>query len=197
MMLAPRPTALPTDFPPRAPRAARPALPRLAAAAVGLALSVIALARCASPEIVPLEGEDPEVYQLIGASAPDDPAASPLFAARRLHQALMQDDSATVWRLLATPTQRALDERGASIGASGRELLDASTLPAPGGTVQKVRYEHVFFGVDIVDLRDPKRDVTTDFGNGRAILAVGKSGAITELTFLHEEDAWKLVKTKF
>lgn len=187
MKLTPRPTTLSNSL---------PSPSRLAGVAL-VALAVAVLGACASPRIIPLEGEDPEVYQLIGSSAPDDPGASPLFAARRLHQALMQEDSATVWRLLATPTQRALDERGALIGASGRELLDASTLPAVGGSVQKVRYEHVFFGVDIVDLRDAGRDVTTDSGTGRAILAVGKSGAITELTFLHEEDAWKLLKTRF
>jgi len=157
----------------------------------------VALAACPSTPIVPLVGEDPEVYALIGALPPDDPTASPLAAARRLHQSLMQDDAEMVWTLLARSTRLALDERGAYIGASGRELLDASTLPGPGGTVQKVRYEAIFFGRNVVDLQDTKRSVSTDDGEVRTILAVAEHGDVQELRFVREEDGWKLLRTTF
>ena len=148
---------------------------------------------CSSHEIVALEGEGPEVYALIEATPPDDPASSPLAAARRLHQSLIQNDTDMVWALLAAPTRRALDERGAAISASGRELLDASTLPGPGGTVRKVRYEALIFGSDVIDLRDTKRDD----GDRRAVMAVASDGTAQELLFVREEDGWKLLKTGF
>ncbi|TNF25295.1 MAG: hypothetical protein EP329_23330 [Deltaproteobacteria bacterium] len=156
-----------------------------------------ALGACPDKQIMPLIGEGPEVYKLLEADAPDDPASSPLAAARRLHQSLMQDDAEMVWTLLAAPTRRALDERAATISASGRELIDASTLPGPGGTVRKVRYESIFFGPHVIDLRDGKKTSQTPFGEGRVVLATSQDKTETELVFVREEDGWKLLKTGF
>ncbi|MFT7579844.1 MAG: hypothetical protein ACI9MR_001511 [Myxococcota bacterium] len=173
-------------------------------AALSLALVMLALGTgCGSTELPPLIGEGPEVYELLGAQPPDDPSASALASARRLHQSLTQNDTDMVWALLALPTRRALDERGAVISASGRELIDASTLPSPSGAIRKVRYAALFFGRDIVDLQDSMLTVTTDAGTGdtthtgRTIYAVSSDGSKSELVFVHEEDGWKLLKTGF
>lgn len=154
-------------------------------------------AACPDRPILPLVGEGPEVYELLEADPPDDPRSSPLAAARRLHQSLMQDDAEMVWTLLAAPTRRALDERGATIGASGRELIDASTLPGPGGSVRKVRFDAIFFGRNTVDLRDTLASAPTSHGDGRTIEAVADDGVVTELVFVREEDGWKLLKLGF
>lgn len=165
---------------------------------LALCLSLLALSACPTPTVTPLVGEDPEVVKLLGAPPDDDPAASALGAARRLHQALVQQDTDRVWALLATTTRRALDERGAAIATSGRELLDDSTLPAPNGAVRKVRYETLFFGVDLVDLEDGSGKTGPGApGETRAISAVSKDGTRTQLDFVRESDGWKLHRTSF
>jgi hypothetical protein len=150
---------------------------------------------CAHPEIVPLIGEEPEIYELLGESPEDDPRLSPLGAARRLHQALIQQDAEIAWSLLAETTQRALDERAGAIGVSGRELLDASTLPGNGGTVLKVRYEVIFFGAGLTDLRlqGPLAE-----GSDQAIVeAVDSGGVVLPRTFIRTRDGWKLHLLEF
>jgi hypothetical protein len=155
----------------------------------------LASAGCPGSDIVPLIGEDPEIAQLLDREAPPDPRTSPLAAARRLHQALVQQDADVVWALLAAPTRRALDERGALIGTSGRELLDAGTLPNPGGAVLKVRYDTVFFGSEVAHLVDAPEG-EQKLGAWR-LFAVSESGAKTDIFLLQEEDGWKLLKTDF
>lgn len=165
---------------------------------LALCLSLLALSACPTPTVTPLIGEDPEVVRMLGAPPDDDPAASPLGAARRLHQALVQQDTDRIWALLATTTKRALDERGAAIATSGRELLDDSTLPAPNGAVRKVRYETLFFGVDLVDLEDTSGKTGPGApGETRPISAVSKDGTRTQLDFVRESDGWKLHRTSF
>ncbi len=172
-------------------RSRRPAHLLLAAAG----LSLLVLSGCPRPDIVPLIGEDPEVIQLIGQAPPDDPSVSPLAAARRLHQALIQKDTELAWALLAVSTREALDQRGAAIGVSGRELLDASTLPGAGGTIRKVRFDLIFFGPDVVDLAGEEPGPS---GGDEAVLrAISREGQITERTFVREEDGWKLALTEF
>lgn len=162
---------------------------------LGGSLAILCLA-CASPEVVPLHGEDPEVQMLLGKSPPDDPRSSPLAAARRLHQALVQHDSDTVWTLLADGTRRALDDRGAEVSASGRELIDESTLPGPNGTVRKVRFETIFFGPRLVDLEELAADGEGQ-GTERKVVAISRDGARTELSFVREEEGWRYLQTGF
>lgn len=154
---------------------------------------------CPSPVVTPLLGEDPEVENLLGRAPEDDPRASALGAARRLHQALVQADTDTVWSLLAQATRKALDERGAAIATSGRELIDDSTLPAPNGAVRKVRYESVFFGMNLIDLKDTggKPTVEAKLGELRAITAVSRDGTEMVVDFVREPDGWKLHRTGF
>lgn len=153
------------------------------------------LSACAHPQIVPLIGEEPEIYELLGKSPEDDPRLSPLGAARRLHQALIQQDADLAWTLLADTTQRALDERAAAIGVSGRELLDASTLPGAGGTVMKVRYEVIFFGPNLTDLR---LQAPVGEGADEAIVeAVNSAGDTLARTFIRTRDGWKLHLLEF
>lgn len=157
------------------------------------------LTACPSPAVTPLLGEDPEVVALLGRAPDDDPRGSPLGAARRLHQALVQQDTDTIWSLLATTTRTALDERGAAIATSGRELIDDSTLPGPGGAVRKVRYESIFFGVNVIDLRDPDPNAATSapLGTRRPIVAVSRDGTETQVDFVREPEGWKLHRTGF
>ncbi len=163
--------------------------------AVPPSLALALLIGCASPEIVPLIGEDPEVYQLLGEAPPDDPRTSPLAAARRLHQALVQQDTETVWALLADGTRKALDERGAGIATSGRELIDESALPGPGGTVRKVRYENIFFGPRLARLEAVPADAADGPGVQRKVIAIADDGERTELVFVREADGWRLLHT--
>ncbi len=156
------------------------------------AISLLSVEGCAGHDLVPLVGEGPEIYTLIGSQPPDDPLVSPLAAARRLHQALVQKDSDMVWALLSKGTRRALDQRGAVISASGRELIDASTLPGPNATVRNVRYENIFFGRNVIDLELQPGDAAA---RTRQIVAIGKDGATLQLSFVREEDGWKLNKT--
>lgn len=155
------------------------------------------LAACASPEIVPLLGEDPEVGVLLGKASADDPRSSPIAAARRLHQALVQQDTETVWALLSDGTRKALDERGTAIAASGRELIDESTLPGPGGTVRKVRYETIFFGPRLAELKEVPGDGSEGPGAIRKVIALSEDGGETTVQFIREADGWKLDQTGF
>jgi hypothetical protein len=165
---------------------------------LALSLLAAALSACPTPTVTPLVGEDPEVVRLLGRPPDDDPASSPLGAARRLHQALVQQDTEMTWSLLSTTTRKALDERGAAIATSGRELLDDSTLPAPNGAVRKVRYETIFFGVDLVDLEDTSGKIGDGTaGETRPISAVSRDGTRTQLDFVREADGWKLQRTSF
>ncbi|MGM0577574.1 MAG: hypothetical protein ACQEXJ_17750 [Myxococcota bacterium] len=155
------------------------------------ALVLLALpAGCPKQEVHPLVGEPPEVYRIIGERPADDPLSSPVGAARRLHQALIQGDTDLAWNLLARPTRLALDERGALIGVSGRELLDSSTLPGPGGVVKKVRWEVILFGPDVVDLTAGGAPSADD--RQAVVRAVGETGRVTERTFVRTEEGWKL-----
>lgn len=151
-------------------------------------------AGCASPEITPLVGEDPEIAALLGRAPTDDPRSSPMAAARRLHQALVQQDTDTVWTLLSQATRRALDERGATISTNGRELIDESTLPGPGGTVRKVRFETLFFGPRLLELEEVPGETGAD---RRHLIAVSEEGDKTRLELVREEDGWKLEQTGF
>lgn len=168
--------------------ASPPSLVRPAPALVVLAL--LALAGCPNTEIVPLIGEGEEVHALIGQPLEDDPHASPLGAARRLHQAIIQQDSEQAWTLLARITQQAMDARGALIGVSGREILDASTLPGAGGIVRKVRFEEIFFGVDLAELRLPEPLV--EGAVEAQVLAIDEGGVERVLRFSYEDELWRL-----
>jgi len=163
---------------------------------MSLALSTL-LGACASPEIVPLLGEDPEVGVLLGKSSADDPRSSPIAAARRLHQALVQQDTETVWALLSEGTRKALDERGTSIATSGRELIDESTLPGSGGTVRKVRYETIFFGPRLADLKELPGEGPDGPGAIRKVKAISEDAGETVVQFIHEADGWKLDQSAF
>ncbi len=173
--------------------------PRVLLPLLSLIASLVFATGCPSPVVTPLLGEDPEVESLLGRAPEDDPRVSALGAARRLHQALVQADTDTVWALLALPTRKALDERGAAIATSGRELIDDSTLPAPNGAVRKVRYESVFFGMNLVDLKDRSGKPTGEapLGEMRAISAVSSDGTETVVDFVREAEGWKLHRTGF
>ncbi len=158
----------------------------------GLALS---LAACPTRDIRPLVGEDPEVSRLLGKASEDDPRTSALGAARRLHQALVQNDTETIWSLLSAATRRTLDERGAVISTSGRELIDDSTLPSPSGAVRKVRYETLFFGPNLIDLKPNAERDPQGPQQRRSITAVQSDGSGLDIEFVFEEDGWKLERT--
>lgn len=160
--------------------------------------SLLALSACSTTKVMPLAGEDPEVVSLLGDDPQDDPARSPLAAARRLHQALVQDDTQAAWSFLSQATQRALDERGAAVATNGRELLDRSMLPGPGGTMRAVRFETIFFGTRLADLREQAASPTNAApGTKHEVLAVSEDGSSSTLTFVREADGWKLDKTSF
>jgi hypothetical protein len=164
-----------------------------ASALLVLALGLIA---CPQRDIRPLIGEDPEVVALLGAAREDDPRNSALGAARRLHQALVQNDTETVWTLLSERTRRTLDERGAVISTSGRELIDDSTLPSPNGAVRKVRYENLFFGPDLVELRTAALESSPGApGDRREVTAVHADGTETVVDFVREPDGWRLERS--
>lgn len=163
----------------------------LVAAVMGLGL---ASTGCPHPDVAHLIGEDPEVASILGPQDDDDPTRSALAAARRLHQALMQDDADTVWGLLAEQTRKALDERGAAVSTGGRELIDRSTLPGPGGTLRTVRYETILFGTRVAELVDPD---PAQAGDQHDLVAVAEDGAKVPVTFVREGDTWKLLKSGF
>jgi len=144
-----------------------------------------------------LIGEDPEVGVLLGRAGDDDPSTSALAAARRLHQALVQQDTETVWALLSEGTRRALDEKGSDIATSGRELIDESSLPGPSGTVRKVRFETIFFGARVNDLKELPSDEGDRPGAHRKVVATSEDGGETTVDFVRDADGWKLEFTTF
>ena len=153
------------------------------------------VAACPKPDIVPLIGEDPEISTLLGQQRAEDPGSSPLAAARRLHQALMQKDSELAWALLSSATRRALNSRGALIGVSGRELLDASTLPDPAGRATKVRFDEVLFGGPIVELSTGPEGAVN--AKRATVHLIAKGGALHERTFVKDDEGWKLEHPSF
>jgi hypothetical protein len=159
---------------------------------LGIALTL----GCPAPDLYPLVGDGPEIAKLLGKPLPAEPANSAMAAARMLHQALVQKDAEMVWALLSSGTRRVLDERGALIGTSGRELLDSSTLPTQGGLEHKVRFETLFFGPDPVELVPPSDDHPPLPPDRDVLFARSGSGAMTELSLVREEDGWKLEKTE-
>lgn len=156
------------------------------------ALSMFVLAACPTPELMPLVGEDPEIESILGTSDRAELRTSPLAAARRLHQALGQEDFESAWELLAEGTRKALDARGAVINASGRELLDASALPTSAGTMRRIRYASLFFGLDVIDLTLVRAD------GGQAIVrADGRDGDGRDMDFRLEDGLWRLFYVDF
>jgi hypothetical protein len=148
-------------------------------------------AGCMQTSIAPLVGEGPEILKLLDAEAPEDPATSALVAARRLHQALIQQDMELAWALLAAPTQEALDRVGSVVGMSGRELLDASSLPAPGGSIQKVQFASILIGPKAIDL--VASESTAGHQSRRVIKVVCSDGSGFERTFERDDTGWKLL----
>jgi hypothetical protein len=154
--------------------------------------AMFVLGACPSPELMPLVGEDPEIESILGTSERTQLATSPLAAARRLHQALSQEDFESAWELLATTTRQALDARGAVINASGRELLDASALPTSAGTMRRIRFSSLFFGLDVTDLELVRAE-----GEDAWVRAVGRDGDARELHFKRDAGLWRLHFTDF
>jgi hypothetical protein len=109
----------------------------------------------------------------------------------------VQHDTETVWTLLADDTRKALDDRGAEISASGRELIDESTLPGPNGTVRKVRFETIFFGPRLVDLEEIPGETAEGGRLQRKVRAIGEDVGETELIFVREGDSWRLLQKGF
>ncbi len=159
---------------------------------LSLALATL-LSACVHSVVVPLVGEDPEVAALLKTPPADTAASSPLAAGRQLHQALVQGDADLAWSLLSTRTRNLFNSRGASIGVSGRELIEASTLPDASGKVIRVRFDEVLFGGAITELTQaPSPSPTT----GRAVLRMGtKAKTLSERTFVLEGGDWKLELT--
>lgn len=153
------------------------------------------LAACPDRNIVPLIGEDPEVLALIGAPPPEDPSTSPLAAARRLHQALNQQDMELAWTLLAAETRAALDTLGATVGQSGRELMDSSLLPDATGKLTRVRFVTVLLGPDPVSL-ELQGDPTPD-ADRSIVRVICRTGEPKARTFVRDQDGYKLLVTEF
>ena len=150
---------------------------------------------CTSVTIVPLHGDDPEVVELLGRGSPPSVGSSPKSAARRLHQAVGQRDTALIWTLLNQSTRTLLEGKGSSLGISGQGLLDASIIPDMQGSGRKVGLEEFFFGTKVVDL-----DIapTPSPETGQSIIRfVSSTGQIVEREFVREEDGWKLKMTTF
>ena len=163
---------------------------------IGLSLALVCLSLgCTSVTIVPLHGDDPEVIELLGRGEPPAVGSSPKSAARRLHQAIGQRDTALIWTLLSAETRTILEQKGGSLGISGQGLLDASIVPDGQGGSRKVRLESFFFGGKVVDL-----DVapTPAPETGKAMIRfVSAEGTIVERAFIREEDGWKLQMANF
>jgi len=158
-----------------------------------LLLVCCALGACGATSITPLVGEDREVLELLDATPPDDPSRSALAAARRLHQALIQADMELAWTLLGPSTRDALNTLGAQSGMSGRELLDASSVPAPGGSIRKANFASLLIGPRAVGLIEVK---ATDLKSDEAAVQVRCADG-TEHTrkFRRDDEGWKLSLT--
>jgi hypothetical protein len=151
-------------------------------------------ASCADRTISGLVGEEGEVARLLGSSPVSSPATSPMAAARRLHQALVQGDSEVSWALLSLGTRDTLTKRAALIGTTGPELLQSSSLPAADGTVIKVNFVSIFFGADLRGLKVDAKDAPTG-PDRRVLYAVSTAGAVEKVVFLKEPDGWKVHKS--
>ena len=160
-----------------------------------LGITLYLVTACANTGIVPLVGEDPEIAKLLGKKLPENPRTSAMATARRLYLALTKRDARMVWAYLAERTRKTLNARAALIGVSGRELLESGSLPKPDGTLQKVRFETVFFGRALKRLKKKPEGVKTG-PDQRIIFAISRSGSVTQVVFLKEDDGWKLLKTK-
>jgi hypothetical protein len=154
-----------------------------------LSLAITASA-CVHATVVPLIGEDPEIAQLLEEAPAATPASSPLAAARRLHQALVQNDVDLVWSLLGARTRDMLNAKGAVIGVGGRELIDASTLPDATGKVARVKFDEVLFGGVITELSQAQ---ASGPDSKRAIVRMTTAeGRVSERTFVLDGGDWKL-----
>lgn len=142
---------------------------------------------CLNHQLHPLIGEDPEVYGLLGEPMPEDPETSPMAAARRIHQALTQRDSAVVWALIDQSTRSLLEEAGRGVDLEARELVERSVLPAPDGRLVTVSLVAVLLGGEVQELKPGSAGEDT-----AQIIAVGGAGGRRELTFVREADGWKI-----
>ena len=148
---------------------------------------------CVQSMVLPLIGEDPEVSALLETTPVETPASSPLAAGRRLHQALVQGDADLAWSLLSTRTRELLNTKGAAIGVSGSELLEASTLPDASGKVVRVQFDEVLFGGTITEVAQADKPAPS---SGRSVLRMStKDGQLHERTFVLEGGDWKLEVT--
>lgn len=156
-----------------------------------LPLLFLASGACVGTTLVPLIGEEPEIGRLLGSTGPDLPGKSPLATARRVHQALSQQDSEVAWSLLSLGTRHLLDTRAGLVGSTGRELLQRGTLPNADGTLLKVNFTNVFFGSDLQAILPAVTD--SDLGPDRRTLqARSEQGTQRTIVFLLEADGWKL-----
>jgi hypothetical protein len=158
-----------------------------------LVLLCCCLWACGATTITPLVGEDRQVLELLDAPPPDDPSSSALAAARRLHQALIQVDMELAWTLLAAPTRAALDALGKQSGMSGRELLDASSVPGTGGSLHKANFATLLIGPRAVGLKQVTGLASKD---GQADVQVKcADGSEHTRTFQRDDTGWKLLLT--
>ena len=156
------------------------------------------LAACGATSITPLVGEDKEVLQLLEAAPLDDPSSSALAAARRLHQALIQSDMELAWALLAPATRDALNALGKPIGMSGRELMDASSVPAAGGSLRKVNFATLLIGPRAIGLSEATTggaDVVSPDAATALIRVDCADGSSHTRTFNRDDTGWKLSLT--
>jgi hypothetical protein len=145
---------------------------------------------CGATTITPLVGEDPQVLELLDAAPPDDPSSSAIAAARRLHQALIQADMELAWTLLAQSTRTALDDLGKQSGMSGRELLDASSLPAAGGSIRKANFATLLIGPRAVGLKQVSGTGSND--RQAEVQVQCADGSEHTRTFQRDDTGWKL-----
>ena len=156
------------------------------------------LAACGATSITPLVGEDKEVLQLLEADPLDDPSSSALAAARRLHQALIQSDMELAWALLATETRETLNALGKPMGMSGRELMDASSVPAAGGSLRKVNFATLLIGPRAIGLSEEKTrgsEAVTPGGAQATVRVECADGSSHTRTFSRDDTGWKLSLT--